>query len=95
MTNESQTIEVEVIEIDGAVPSAKFSPSEQPPSPLPDWPKWLKRLNWIRHLDRRWWPLWVILATAGVFLFLTIGIVVGVILVIFRVLNGVVRAVFR
>lgn len=95
MTNESQTIEVEVIEIDGAVPAAKSPPREQPPSPLPDWQKWLKRLNWFRHLDRRWWPLWVILATAGVFLFLTIGIVVGVILLVFRVLNGMVRAVFR
>lgn len=93
--NESQTIEVEVVEIDGATPSAKFPPRERLPLPSPNWLKWLKRLSWIRQLDRRWWPLWAILATVGVFLLLTVGIVVGVILVIFRVLSGVVRAIFR
>lgn len=95
MTNESQIIEVEVVEIDGAAPATKFPPREEVPAPSQGWQKWLKRLAWIRHLDRRWWPLWAILGTIGVFLLLTIGIVIGVILVIFRILSGMVRAIFR
>ena len=93
--NESQTIEVEVVEIDGAAPSAKFPPRERPPLPSPNWLKWFKGLSWLRQLDRRWWPLWAVLATVGVVLLLTVGIVIGVILVIFRVLSGVMRAIFR
>ena len=95
MTNESQIIEVEVVEIDGAAPAAKFSPREPEPSPARDWQKWLKRLSWMRQLDRRWWPLWVVLASIGMVLLLTVGLVVGVIWVIFRVLSGMVRAIFR
>ena len=93
--NESQTIEVEVVEIDGAAPSAKFTPRERPPLTSPNWLKWLKGLSWLRQLDRRWWPLWAVLATVGVFLLLTVGIVIGVIVVIFRVLSGVIRAILR
>ena len=95
MTNESQIIEVEVVEIDGAAPAAKFPSREPVPVPSRDWQKWLKRLGWMRQLDRRWWPLWVVLGSIGLFLLLTVGLVVGVIFVIFRFLRGIVRAIFR
>ncbi len=101
MTHPSQTIEVEIVEIDGSPPPANFRPAEEAkPRPLPhwqsqDWQKWQKWLGRIRRLDRRWWPLWVILGTVGVLLLLTVGVVMGVILVIFRLLSRMVRAVFR
>lgn len=92
MTHETQTIEVEVVEIDGAVPpAAKFPSRERAPAASQTLPKWLKRLAWIRQLDRRWWPLWAVLATVGVVLLLTLGVVLGVIFLIFRAL----RAIFR
>src|SRR5690606_10150263 len=52
-----ETIEAEVIEIDGA------PPPEPPPRPdsggkAPDWSAWKSR---ALTLDRRWWPLWVLL----------------------------------
>ena len=92
MMNQSQAIEVEVVEIDGAPPPANFRPHEEAKPTPPDWQKWLGR---IRRLDRRWWPLWVILGTVGVLLLLTVGVVLGVILVISRMLSRVARAIFR
>jgi hypothetical protein len=92
MTNEFQTIEVEVVEIDGAAPVAKFRSSEKTQPQQQDWRTWQNR---IRRLDSRWWPLWVILAITGVLLLVTVGVGVAAIVVIFRVLSGIVRAVFR
>ena len=95
MMNQSQAIEVEVVEIDGAPPPANFRPHEEAKPTPPDWQKWQKWLGRIRRLDRRWWPLWVILGTVGVLLLLTVGAVLGAILVISRMLSRVARAIFR
>ncbi len=92
MTNEFQTIEVEVVEIDGAAPAAKFQSSEETQPRRKDWRIWKNR---IRQLDSRWWPLWVIVAITGVLLLVTVGVVIGAILVIFRVLSGILRVIFR
>lgn len=95
MTNEPQAIEVEVVEIDGAAPPAKFeSRDESPPrQPWQDWQQqWQGR---VRTLDSRWWPLWVVLGAIGVVILLTFGLVIGVVFVIFRILSGLVRAIFR
>ncbi len=92
MTNEPQAIEVEVVEIDGAAPPAKFEDREE--SPLRQhWQKnWQSRVN---KLDGRWWPLWVFVGAVVVLLLLTVGLFLGLVFVIFRVLSGIVRAIFR
>ena len=92
MTTPSQAIEVEVVEIDGAAPPAKMDRPEDA-SPPPSW-----QMNWqgrARKLDRRWWPLWVLLGTVAVVLLLTVGLVLGIIFVIFRILRGLIRALIR
>ena len=89
MTQESQAIEVEVVEIDGAAPPAKVEPQEQAPR---QWQNWQGR---IRTLDSRWWPLWVLLGGIAVVLMLTVGLVIGFVFVIFRILGGILRALFR
>ena len=89
MTQEPQAIEVEVVEIDGAAPPARVDPKKQAPR---QWQHWQGR---IRKLDSRWWPLWVLLGAIGVVLLLTVGLVLGIVFVIFRILSAILRAIFR
>ena len=89
MTQESQAIEVEVVEIDGAAPPAKVEAQEQAPR---QWQNWQGR---IRTLDARWWPLWVLLGAIGVVLLLTVGLVIGIVFVILQILGALLRAIFR
>ncbi len=90
MTNEPQAIEVEVVEIDGVAPVVKPESQEQPPRQRQDWQHWQGR---IRKLDSRWWPLWVVLGVIAVGLLLTVGLVVGIVFVIFGVVVRILRAV--
>ena len=92
MTKESQAIEVEVVEIDGAVPLAKVESQKETPRPRQDWQNWQGR---VRQLDSRWWPLWVLLGVIVVGLVLTVGLVIGIVFVISRILGGILRAIFR
>ena len=88
MTQEPHAIEVEVVEIDGAAPPAKVDRKEQAPRQGQNWQ------GRIRKLDSRWWPLWVLLGAIGVVLLLTVGLVVGIVLVIWRILSRIVRPIF-
>jgi len=83
-------IEVEVLEIDGHTPPAP-SPAHEPEPAQPPWQTWQGR---VRRLDARWWPLWVILGVVGVALLLTVGIVLGAIFLVARVVARVVNGVF-
>ncbi len=93
MTTESPTIEVEVVEIDGVAQPAKFNSREETP-PQRQWQDWQKWLGRLRQLDSRWWPLWVFLGAIAVVLLLTVGLVIGIIFVIFRIVGGMLRAIF-
>ncbi len=88
MTNEPQAIEVEVLEIDGAAPPAKVETGGES-RPRQPWENWQGR---VRQLDARWWPLWVFLGIIAVALLLTVGVVLGVIFLIFRIIRGILRA---
>ena len=93
MTNEPQAIEVEVLEIDGAQPPAPFVPREDPAAQRqPPWQNWQGR---VRQLDARWWPPWVILGAIMIFLILTVGVVIGILMVVFRIIRGIIHAIIR
>lgn len=92
MTNKPQAIEVEVVEIDGFAPVVKAESQHETPRQRQDWQHWQGR---IRTLDSRWWPLWVFLGVIVVALLLTVGVVVAIVFVIFRILGGLLRAIFR
>ncbi|MGL4400000.1 MAG: hypothetical protein ACRCXD_09035 [Luteolibacter sp.] len=94
MSQESQAIEVEVVEIDGIIPAASTeSRADAPPRPPGrDWPSWQGQ---VRRLDARWWPLWVLLGTVVALLLLTVGVVLGILFLIYRIIRGMLRAVFR
>ncbi|MES2476630.1 MAG: hypothetical protein V4640_12675 [Verrucomicrobiota bacterium] len=88
--NDSQPIEVEVLEVDGITvpprPEVKDAPHQSGP-----WSQWQGQ---VTRLDSRWWPLWVILGVLGVALLLTFGLVLGVIYLVFRVIFGIARLIF-
>ncbi len=91
MNTESPAIEVEVVEIDGAVPTATSANAESSPV-RPAWQNWQAR---VRMLDRRWWPLWVVLGAIVIVLLLTVGLLLGIVIGFFRLIRGGLRAIFR
>ena len=95
MIKEPEAIEVEVVQIDGVAPIARYERQEDT-NPLPqqrqDWQKWQGR---IRKLDGRWWPLWVFLGAIALVLVLTVGVVFGIVFLIYSILRGFVRALVR
>ena len=95
---EPVTVDVEITEIDGVTHEAD-PPAPDParrPAPNPErgqgWrSEWAGR---VRTLDSRWWPLWVVLGVVGVVLAVTVGLVLAVIYLTFRIIVGVIRWVF-
>lgn len=81
-----ETLEAEVIEIDGKAPEPV--PQEQGSSG-----SYSERARQVvLKLDRRWWPLWVVLGMVAVALMATLGLVLGVVYLVFSLIRGVIRA---
>lgn len=95
MSQQTTEIEVEVVEIDGVAPTVPQASADGPAPQRGDWQDWRKWQGRVRKLDSRWWPLWVFLGIIAVALALTIGLVLGVIFLIFRMLSNLVRAILR
>lgn len=105
---EPTEIEVEVLEIDGEVLESP-SVSDRGNARVDlgkddmwrggvgkDWNHWRGQ---VQKIDMRWWPLWgivgLVLGGVALALLLTVGLVVGVLAVLFRLCVGVFRAIFR
>ena len=80
------TIEAEVLEIDGKLPP----PPHQPEPQRRDDP-WQAMRGRVINLDRRWWPVWVVLGIVALALALTVGVVVAAVVIVFKVIGGVLR----
>lgn len=80
------TIEAEVLEIDGSPPPAPRDP-EAPRREEP----WQAMRGKVLRLDRRWWPLWVLLGILALVLALTVGVVVAAVVVALKIVGGVLR----
>ena len=81
---------MEVLAIDDAAPP--HPKPETRPEPDPAWRQWQGR---VKHLDARWWPLWVVLGIIVVFLVLTVGVIFGAILLIVKVVSGILGGITR
>jgi hypothetical protein len=92
MEREAQAIEVEVVAIDGATPPAAIERAAPGPAPRQPWREARTR---VLQLDSRWWPLWVLLGGLAIALFLTVGVALAVVYLIFRILKGIVNAIIR
>lgn len=78
-----KTLEAEIIEIDGR-PPPESEPVRGPGGIGGGTP-------WILRLDRRWWPLWVLLGGVA----LIAGVFVGALYLIFVVIRLVFSVLFR
>jgi hypothetical protein len=80
-----ETIEADVLEIDGSPPPA-------PREPVPE-PAWKGMRARVLRLDRRWWPLWAILGIIVFALVAVAGVVLAMFLIAAKVLGTVVRLI--
>lgn len=77
------TIEAEVLEIDGSPPPAPKLPEQEP--------AWKSMRGRVLRLDRRWWPLWVILGLV-VFAFVAVfGLIFGALLIVAKMIGAILR----
>lgn len=96
MPEEEKAIDVEVVEIDGVPPAppAASYPYESERAGArrsrEDWRQWQGR---VRQLDMRWWPLWLFLGIIALFLILTVGVAAAILMIIFRIIRGILRAI--
>jgi len=91
MTQQSTEIEVEVVEIDGVAPVVTPARDPSPVRVRGEWHAWRHWQGRVSRLDSRWWPLWVILGIIALGLFLTVGLVIGVIFLIVRLCLNLIR----
>lgn len=82
---------MEVLEVDGAAPAPRPVPVPDP-GPQRSWQTWQGR---VRKLDARWWPLWIVLGVIALFLILTVGVFLGAILLVMKLVGGLVGSVLR
>ncbi len=78
-----ETIEADVLEIDGSPPPAPREPEREP--------AWQGMKARVLRLDRRWWPLWVVLGLAAFALVAVAGVVIAGFLIAVRLLGIVLR----
>ncbi len=95
MTQQATEIEVEVVEIDGVTPAAPQAGAEERPQARGDWQDWRQWQGRARRLPSGWWPLWVFLGIIALALALTVGVVIGLVFLVFRILTNLVRAIAR
>jgi len=94
-------IEVEVIEIDGAPPPPKPSTGaadgiyHEDDSPGGHaWTNWQRWPAQARHLHPLWWPLLIVGGGILLVAFLALGVCLGILVAIYRIVRGLLRALF-
>ena len=95
MTPEATEIEVEVLEIDGVAPALPQVRPEDAPPPQGKWQDWRQWHGQLGKLDSRWWPLWVFLGIIALLVLFTLGLVIGVFLLVVRIFLKIVQAILR
>lgn len=80
------TLEAEVLEIDGSPPPAPRVPESEP--------AWKSMRGRVLRLDRRWWPLWVILGLIAFASLAVFGLIFGVLLISAKVVGAILRFLF-
>jgi len=93
--DEPTAIEVEVLEIDGVAPMVPQVCAADGPPPEDERPTWRGWQGRLATLDSRWWPLWVLLGSTALVIALTVGLIGGVIFLIFRSVLKILRAILR
>jgi hypothetical protein len=86
-----QTIEVEIVEIDGIAVESRPVGGEAPNKRgRVDWTQWQGR---VKRIDARWWPLWLMLGIIVLVLAAVVGICVAVVFVAWRIFKGLLNGI--
>lgn len=91
MNGNEQTIEAEVVEIDGVAVEPK--PKHEESGKGAPWARWGNWQGQVKRLDARWWPLWVVIGFVALVLFVSVGMVAVVLFVTWRIVAGLINAV--
>lgn len=84
-----ETIEVEVVEIDGVAVEPRPVRGEAPDARGGiDWSVWQGR---VKRLDSRWWPLWFVLGFVVLVVAVAVGLCVAVVFVAWRIFVAILR----
>ena len=91
MSGSEQTIEAEVVEIDGIAVEPKSVRKESAKGA--PWAQWGNFQGRVKRLDARWMPLWIVLGFIALVAFVAIGMVAAVLFVTFRIVAGLVNGI--
>jgi len=102
--DEEPAIEVEILEIDGAAPPPPRNPAtgltgmhgdaheSSPSHPSANWQGWPGQ---IRTLPAWCWPLLIVAGALLLGLVLVLGVLAAVVVLIYRIIRGLLRALFE
>lgn len=94
MIRENQSIEVEIVEIDGVSPHSKMSSlNEVGTNYRPQ--GWGGFRGKVGKFDNCWWPLWAVVGIIAFSLLLAGGLIIGIIFLIIRFVRGLFSGIFR
>ncbi|MCX6878059.1 MAG: hypothetical protein NTW21_30245 [Verrucomicrobia bacterium] len=97
-TDNEPPIEVEVLEIDGvAPPKPRAADGIDPDGESAAghaWTNWQRWPGQVRHLHPLWWPVLVVGGGLLLVIILTLVLILGTLLVIFRIIRNLLRALF-
>ena len=86
MSQADQTIEAEVVEIDGVTVEPRPTSKQGAGDKWKDLGKWQMR---VKNLDPRWWPLWAALGFIALVLIVSVGMCVAVVWIAYRIVVGI------
>ncbi len=85
MSQAEQTIEAEVVEIDGVAVEPRPFPKQTKGREWNSWGSWQGR---VKKLDARWWPLWLVLGSIVLVLVVAVGMCAAVVWIAYKLTIG-------
>ena len=82
MSEAEQTIEAEVVEIDGVTVEPRPTTKRTFGGEWRDRGRWQMR---VKSLDPRWWPVWAVLGFIALVLIVSVGMCVAIIWIAYRI----------
>lgn len=92
MSGNEPTLEAEIVEIDGV--AVEHKPVREESGKGAPWARWGSWQSQVKRFDARWWPLWAVLGFVALVLLVSIGMVALVLYVSWRIVTGILSAVF-
>ena len=81
------TIEAEVLEIDGS-PAPVAAPHVRPQGASDAWRSLQGK---VFRIDKRWWPLWILLGLVAAVVFAVVAVFVAIFLMAAKLVGGILR----